>query len=446
MIRDGEASHLLVWKLDRWSRQGIAALGDLVDTLDARPDATFIALRDGLRSDMAAWRIIAAVLAEVARIEAENTSTRVKSSQAHLLKVGRFRGFVPPFGYRSAPNPDGPGRILVQDPVEAAIVRELTASLLSGASMTELTVRLQREGVPTTKSPARKARQHHLPTEGLDSGLWHLTVLRGILRSDTLLGRTTHEVNGRRVPVTDDDGVPITFWEPIIEPATLALLRERLPVDSGKLARRTRAARVLSGVAFCAVCDSKLYVVRSGAHVFYRCAAKKPDLVPPCPCPQLRADALEKFVEERLLRLIGAQPEVEEVRVVENPEAAADLADIDRALHDATAALMSDGVDASAVMGRIEALKARRAALREQPAAVHTTLVPTGRTLADAWHAADPATPEGVRARRTLLLREVDHLTLAPGSSRADPVAERVTVLLSREDEYAALSAFEVAG
>lgn len=426
MILDAEADVLAVWKLDRWSRQGIAALGDLVSTLDARPEALFLAHVDGLRSDQSAWRIIASVLAEVARMEAENTSTRVKSSRAHLLATRRFMGYVPPFGYRSVANPNGPGRVLVPDDVEAGVVRELADRLLAGASLTELTDDLNARHVPTTKSDARRARQAERPARGLAVGHWHLTVVRGLLRSETLLGRTTHAVDGRRVPVSDEHGLPVTFWPPIITHATAALLRDRLPVDKGKMARRGRAARLLSGIAYCSDCDSKLYVVRSGAHVYYRCAAKRPEPARQCKSPQLMATVVEAIVEARILGGFGDSPEVEEVRVVDNPEADAELASVGEALREATEALLRDGVDAGAIMERITALKARRAELRDAPATVHVSFIPTGRTIREAWEASDPATPEGLLHRRTIVLSVLDHVTLAPGKSRAQAAEERI--------------------
>ena len=92
MLRDGRADVLAVWKFDRWSRQGLGALAALIDVLDARPDALFVADRDGLSSSQPAWRIIASVLAEVARMERENTRARVLSSLAHLRTSGRYAG------------------------------------------------------------------------------------------------------------------------------------------------------------------------------------------------------------------------------------------------------------------------------------------------------------------------------------------------------------------
>src|SRR6476620_11374883 len=102
MLREGAADVLAVWKFDRWSRQGLGAVAALIDALDANPKALFVADRDGLRSSQPAWRIIASVLAEVARMERENTKARVTSSIAALRRGGRYAGRNVPYGYTPA--------------------------------------------------------------------------------------------------------------------------------------------------------------------------------------------------------------------------------------------------------------------------------------------------------------------------------------------------------
>ncbi|AWY06686.1 integrase [Microbacterium phage Zeta1847] len=431
MLRDGEADALVVWKFDRWSRQGLRAVADLVETLDERPDALFVAHRDGLRSSSPAWRIIASVLAEVARMESENTSTRIRSSQRHLREAGRFRGMVVPFGYRATANPDGPGRVLVHDELEAPLIRDIARRVLEdGATLTELTRELRDRGIPTGKSPARKARQAGKPHADLERGLWHLSALRTLLRNETLLGRTTHVVDGRRVAYTDEHGLPVTLWPPILDVATVQALRERLPEHGGKIGARTatrRAARLLSGVAWCE-CGAKLYVHRSGRAPYYRCSSKSFDIDAPCPAPRILAEPLEAHVADAYLAVAGAWPELEEVRVVSNPETDAELADIETALAEATTALLSDGADDVAILARIGALKARRRELADRPASAHVELRPTGRTMAEAWHAADPETADGLRKRRDLVLAALDHVELRPGAHKTHPgpIEERV--------------------
>lgn len=64
MLRDGRADVLVVAAFDRSSRTRLGAVADLVEVLDAREEAgapaEFIAIRDGISSRAAGWRITAA--------------------------------------------------------------------------------------------------------------------------------------------------------------------------------------------------------------------------------------------------------------------------------------------------------------------------------------------------------------------------------------------------
>lgn len=403
MIADGDADVLAVWKMDRWSRQGISALGDLLKTLEKKPAAIFVALQDGLRSSQGAWRVIASVLAEVAKMEADNTSLRVKSSQHTLKHSGRFPGGAVPFGYASAPAPDGPGRVLVIAPAEAKVVRETAASILSGVSLAKITADLNNAGVPTARSAYRLALAAGKPADGLDRGVWRISTLRVLFVSDHLLGRVTH----RGQLVTDEHGLPARVWEPILDLQTVSRLRARLgdPRAKAERPRKVRAARLLSGVAYCAECGAKLYVRTSGGKDIYGCSASANGGT--CPCPRIMAEALEDYVAAQFLAVVGAAPEVEEVEHVSDPGVAESLAEIEAALQEATTALLSDDADPAALMARIASLKARRAELKAIPATVERSLVPTGRTLAEAWEA-----DLDVDARRALLLSALDHVAV----------------------------------
>jgi site-specific DNA recombinase len=416
MLRDGDADVLAVWKFDRWSRQGLAAVADLVATLDAVPTSRFVALADGLRSDQPAWRIIASVLAEVARMEADNTATRVRSSIAALKTARRFPGGVVPFGYRTAPAPDGPGRILEVAPAEAAVVREVADRILSGESLTRLAVDLNARGIPTTRSAYRRAAAEGRPVDDLERGRWKATTIRVVWSGDHLLGRVVH----KGAPLTDDAGLPLRVWDPILDLATLTRLRARL-AGNGK-ARRVRAARLLSGVVYCAHCGRKCYVRSSNGYAIYGCPAS--GYGDPCPQPRITAQGLEDHVAGQFLAIVGDWPEVEEVEVVTDPGTAESLGEIEAALHEATAALMGDDADVPALLARVEMLKGRRAELRALPASVSTEVRPTGRSLRAAWNATDD-----VDRRRALLLEAMDSVEISMRriqSSKFEP--ERVAI------------------
>lgn len=403
MLREDEAEVLAVWKLDRLTRQGLSAIGALVDALEAAPGSLFVALQDGLRSDQAAWRLIAAVLSEVARTEADNTALRVSSAIRAGKTSGRYTGGVVPFGYRPAPATDGPGRILVPDAREAGLVQEIAERIFRGDSILSIADDLNRRKVATTRSPARRARIAGRPSDGLETGRWTTNGIQQLMTSEHLLGRVTH----RGMVLADDDGLPRKVWEPILDFATATRLRDRLrnPRLPSTKPQRRRAARLLSGVAYCAHCGGKMYLNSSGTKPVYACPRR---LDPACPAPRMTADLAERFVTEEFLSIVGDVPELEPVEHVSDPGTSESLAEVENALREASTALLSDDIDADALMVRISALKARRAALRAVPATVSFELQPTGRTISEAWNAAEDDT-----SRRTVLLSRVDHVTIS---------------------------------
>lgn len=430
LIADEEADVLAVWKLDRFTRQGWDGLGELSRALDARKHAgrpaLFVALQDGLTSDQSAFRLIAGVLSEVARSEADNAAARIKNSITYRkLTTSKYTGGAAvPFGYRSIPAPDGVGRVLVHDPEEAAIVREVSARLLDGVEpLSRIGADLQARGIPTSKSPARRALRAGEPDDGLDRGIWRSSTLRSLFTSDLLLGRVKHHGD----LIRDADGLPASVWPPLLDLATLEALRTRIgrPPSRGgdgtPQARKGRTARLLSGIAFCAVCESRMFVTSSSGRPIYACSSSWNN--GDCPSPKINAIGLEEHVAARFLAFAGDWPEVETITATDATATEAALREVEAALREATALMMEDEADVAALAARIGALKARRTELRAVPAFTTSRTVPTGRTLAEAWQEADLDA-----VKRALLLEALDSVTVAPTANRRAPIdPERVT-------------------
>lgn len=383
-IRDREADVLAVWRLDRWSRQGLGAVADLVDVLDAREaagdPALFVTLRDGLRSDQSAWRIIATVLAEVARQEREATSARVTASVERLRAAGRFPGGTVPYGYRSAPHPDGVGRILEPDPDEAEIVRGLAERILGGSSIFSLVVELNANGI----------RPHRARS-------WTMDTLSTVLSGDAIVGRV--RVGGQLL--RDDDGLPRVVWEPVLDLETWHAVRAVLAARGAArpYTRRAHGARLLSGLASCGECGRPLYVRRPGARrrsdgalipapVVYACSARGNGQ--PCPGSTVSAERLEEHVSDVFLRTVGrfevVRPVIREAPAVDLVEAEQALADVVSRLGDVTLS----PAELASILERRAALADRVAALRaagDAPAEVD--FVPTGETYAEEWDRLD---------------------------------------------------------
>jgi hypothetical protein len=96
------------------------------------------------------------------------------------------------------------------------------------------------------------------------------------------------------------------------------------------------------------------------------------------------ADRLDAYLTDEYLSVVGRAPEMREVESVSGPETAADLAEVESALRDASAMLIADGADDVAILGRIAVLKERRTELRTTPSVVTRTIEPTSRTVAEA--------------------------------------------------------------
>lgn len=384
MLSSDEADVLWVWALDRWTRQGLAGLPELLQVLDQRPGKRFTTETDGLDSRNAdTWEIQLGVSAWAAKRERANIVKRVRSSIAELRRTRRWSGGAVPYGYATAPVPDGPGRILVIDHDEKAIVDELADRLLNGEPVWRLARELTDRGVPTARSERRRlAREGR---EGGDPGQWRPTSLRKIMTGDALRGRQSH--NGD--VIRGQDGLPAEVWPPVLDEDRWSQLRALLAPEEGfKRPQRRRAARLLSGVVFCAECGHKMYVrgdklSRGGA--VYGCPAKRLGGV--CDEVRISAGSLEDHVIGRVLALVGDWPLMRrEEHVTE--QRSTSLGDVEEAIRRTTAALAEDGADMDDLLRRLEALKTRRTEIRATPAVREVRMVPTGKSYREAFEEA----------------------------------------------------------
>jgi len=405
MLLEHEADVLIVWKFDRWSRQGLASLADLLGVLDKRPAALFISDRDNLSSaDTATWEMQVGMLATLAKMERKNMQMRVASSIARLRRDGRYSGGTVPYGYRPDVNPTGPGRVLVVDDVEAAIVHEAARRILDGASVYSVTTDLNAREIPTRRGAT-----------------WSIQALRQILTADAIVGRVKHHGE----IVRDDEGIPMKVWPPVLDVEIWHRVRAHLGADLPKgdpKPQRRRRARLLSGVVTCALCNAPLYVKTNGAgNAAYACTQRSNGR--PCPGVSISADRLEEYVTEEFLRKVGDADVME--RVEEAPEDGG-RADVERALRETAAAMADDDADVLALSARLVSLKAHRAELRDKPTNRVVRLVATGETFAEAWESGDEA------SHREMLAAHVAILTVSKGQRGQHGLDDSRVTLISQ--------------
>lgn len=398
-----EADAVLVWRLDRIARS-VVDFGTLLDE-----DLQIVSATEPFDTTSSMGRAMAEILQVFAAMESRTIGARVTSGRAYLPSVGRFPGGPIPFGYQTASNPEGAGRVLVIDPYEAGVIRELATLAMEGASMPTLIGHLRDRAVATPRSEYRKARQEGLDPTGRDQGKWQITSLQGMLTGDSLLGRMKYRGN----LVQDAEGLPDSVWEPILDLETLQRLRARIadPRKPSARPQRPKVSRLLSGFVFCGLCGSKMHVnADRRGDASYRCSGPVNGVE--CRAPRITASGLEKYVADRFLGVAGGAPEFEIIEEIADSGTSAEIAELEALIREAATDFARPGADRVALSRRVDSLEARANELRSLPANVTERRTPTGRTLAQAWEA------DGLDLRRKLLGEAIDHVEIAERSVR----------------------------
>ncbi|MEW2477797.1 recombinase family protein [Micromonospora gifhornensis] len=437
-IRDQweEVDVVIFAKLDRLARNVVdfRAFAEEAE----RNGAALVSVAESLDMTTISGKFVATILAAFAEMEAATIAERTAAGIAGARKLGRWAGGAAPYGYRVVPATDGPGYVLAPEAEAADVVREAAERVLSGESLYRIAHDFNARGIPT-----RSAR---LIAEGrtrrTTPAPWSTQVIAQMLVNPATVGRSVY----RGEVIRADDGMPRRLWEPILSLDVWHQLCAALTANGDGVegrGRRVRAARLLSGIAYCGGCDRKLYASSrkhaSGNNVpTYACAARRNGQG--CKGVAITAEMTEEVVTRRFLDYVGHWPVVETVTVAVDDGR---RADVEAGIADLARQMTERGADVAALAGRLGELHAAREAL---PATALTEVrrVETGRTFGEEWAARD------VDGRRALLAsagaRVVIHRAAVPGrktfdESRvslhlgefADPEAQRLAEIAAEE-------------
>ncbi|PHQ48869.1 hypothetical protein BLA24_27805 [Streptomyces cinnamoneus] len=365
-------------------------------------------------------RAMAKVIAVFAELESDTIGMRVSNAHEHLRREGRWTGGRVPYGYQVAPNPDGPGRVLVVNPEEAKTVREIVGRVLEKDSLMKIATDLTKAGVP---SPGHSSRQ----TSGkrTDSKQWYTTTLKSLLTNPQLLGQVIED--GK--PILRTDGLPLVTRPPILDMDTWHALQDELKRRTGAGERRRHNTALLRAVLYCGVCASRMYTYTSKGRLRYRCIGRlkqrqRTGEQGGCYGPSVPAEHTEEHVTGQFLEKFGS---LQVVRMVEHVgedfrpqirQAEEALSDLEKDRYERGLFKGDDG--AKRYADQYAKLEDRLASLKEKqrnakPAGMEA--VPTGRTFGELWKAAD------VEGKRDLLLEAGAYVEVAPakrGAQRLD--------------------------
>lgn len=334
-VSSGVVGTLVVWKLDRLSRQGIDDVGDVLDKIRAA-GGRLVSVHDNLDTSLAADRQVVGVLAELARSESENLGLRIRSAKAFLRTQGRWIGGAPPYGLINR------GGHLFVDPAKGAIVREIASRILAGQSLVAVARWLNEADVPSPRG-----------------GRWAIGTIAQLMRGPATAGmmpETLKKSDGRysgtvRPWKNPDTGQTVSVMalgeDPLISPQQQlrikAVFDERTRSSwAGQRAPESR--HLLTGLLRCAECGERMS--RQGNS--YRCQAVR--VGRDCPAPggtyQVALDdAVTRVWFERLTRMTSDDPLLAVVAsrlaAWQDPDAVAKRLSVLSALEDEQLALSS---------------------------------------------------------------------------------------------------------
>ena len=386
--RSGRADHLLAWDMSRVTRGGTSALAEVLDVLDGvdrdgravSSPARLLTVRDALDSASAAWDLVGPVMAGMAKMERKAISDRIRSDKRRRKADGLHLGGAAPYGFRTAPNPDGPGKVLQVDPAESAALRQAAPH--------------PRRRDPRLRGPVDDRAPSAAPALLRPPGpVVSRVTLRQSLTSDA----------ARRL-----------LWTAAERRALRAALEPRTR-DPRRAARHD--ARLLSGLLSCHACGARLEVVRrTDGTVTYRCQTGAEGRA--CPSPvTVSALPVEAYVEAAFL----ASPAADFWHV--DTAAARALvserqAEVEERLETLWRAVAEKrGSERAGLLAEAEALEAERDDLAAAPAAAWRFPESAQRTNRDLWAdlthpAVEPSWPLSWPPRSSS-----DPVVAAPGAS-----------------------------
>ncbi|MCH7718271.1 MAG: recombinase family protein, partial [Chloroflexi bacterium] len=268
-VRDHDIDGVLAWKMDRFTRRQ----RDLV-RLDEQCEESggFIATAvEGIDTRQATGRFIAELLVAQARMESENTSTRVKRAHEQMASRGQpLLGGTRAFGYTRD------RKAIV--PEEAELIREAARRVLAGAGIRGICFDWDARGV---KSPTGKA---------IKQG-----PLRRVLTNPMISGQREYE--GRLIPGT---------WPPILSPEEVQRLRAIIEDRNRRKNNGNARSYLLSGFLRCGRCNGVM-VARPRDDKVRRYVCSRQPGFPNCGKMARLAESVEQVVTEAVfLALEGA--------------------------------------------------------------------------------------------------------------------------------------------
>jgi site-specific DNA recombinase len=309
----GDWQHLVVWRLNRLSRQegadsALAAVWNLrklgVEVHSIKEPSSGHDMADDLQRLIASYQASAE-----SRVKSEDTQRgKLRSIRQH----GVFHGGFPPYGYRRAGTMPAPGNAkknIVRydaEPTAAAVVAELLRRYLAGESPHALAVDLNERGVEPPKSTGVSANRH----ARRGGPVWQEATIRNLLRNPLLGGWASYR--GARVKACSCSGdcshdwtrslnLPALVDEQTWEAVQARVASRRGRVLGGRATGGSSETFLLLGLLFCGECGERLACRKarqSNTVDRYVCAGRRRK---GCTMPTIRRTLLDEAIRQHFV-------------------------------------------------------------------------------------------------------------------------------------------------
>jgi site-specific DNA recombinase len=158
-LDQGQATHLVVWSLDRFARNVHSATDLIYRYFGEGRDYDLLVATEEIDTRTAGGRMLLHVKLAVAQYEAERTSERIRSVKKFLREEGCFQGGLVPYGYRIGRVTKRGARKLVLHRREQAILRLARKLAFAGLSLRQSAAVMEDRGVTNRKGRRFDPRQ-----------------------------------------------------------------------------------------------------------------------------------------------------------------------------------------------------------------------------------------------------------------------------------------------
>ena len=266
-IAAGRVNTVLCTALDRISRT-VKDLLHFFEMLDDR-GVEFVCLKQNFDTTSPHGKFSITIMAAMAQLEREQTAERTRDSAIARSKRGlRNGGQI--LGYDT--DPDRKGHLIVNES-EAAIVDFAFDTYLECGSFAETARTLKRCGFRTKSYTSRRGRYH-------PGSAFGLTSVQTILKNRVYIAKQTVPHDGPEC--RRDRELVDAVWDPIVDEHKFWRVQDLIEGNSRSNrngAKPVRHEYVLSGIAYCGRCRSRLQgrsgTGQNGVKYFYYACGKK---------------------------------------------------------------------------------------------------------------------------------------------------------------------------